>query len=440
MAKFIKINRLFCNQSGDFVEETQQPSRGTILSAMFLVAGTCIGGGMLALPVATGINGFIPSLVVMFICWLMMTITGLFLLEVSLWMEEGVHINTMTHRILGNVGRWISWVLYLFICYASIVAYTAAGGTQITLTFDYLFNISLNKAVGCTIYIVTFGLVLYLGSRIVGRVNAVLFIAMIASYICLVGMGLPEVNIEYLTYSNWSGFLLAIPLMLASFSYQTMVPSLTPYLKRNIIGLRWAVVGGTCITFIIYALWQWMMLGIVPVEGSHGLAQALIQGEPATRFLNEHVNGEYVASFAHFFAFFAVVTSFLGISLGLFDFLADGLKIKKVGMGNLILGLLIVVPTLIFATQFERVFLVALDSSGGYGDTILNGMIPILMVWKGRYKLGYQNGFRLPGGKLLLGAVFLFFLFCLTLEILVHMGYLSSVYEAYDLAEKKTDL
>lgn len=421
------------------MEESQKTSKGTILSAMFLVAGTCIGGGMLALPVATGINGFLPSLAVMFICWIMMTLTGLFLLEVSLWMEEGVHINTMTHRILGNAGRWISWALYLFICYASIVAYTAAGGMQISLAFEHLLNIPVSKTLGCAIFIITFGLILYLGSRIVGRVNAVLFIAMIASYIALIGTGLPEVNLRYLTYSNWSGFLLAIPLMLASFSYQTMVPSLTPYLKRNIVGLRWALVGGTTITFIIYALWQWMMLGIVPVEGKNGLAQALIDGEPATRFLHEHVKGLHVVSIVHFFAFFAVVTSFLGIALGLFDFLSDGLHIKKVGIGNLILGLLIVVPTLIFATQFERIFLVALDSSGGYGDTILNGLIPILMVWIGRYRMGYKNGFRLPGGKLLLSLTFLFFLFCLSLEILVHTGYLSSVYEAYDIVEKRTE-
>ena len=421
------------------MEENSTLSKGTILSAMFLVAGCCIGGGMLALPVATGINGFIPSLVVMFICWIMMTLTGLFLLEVSLWMEVGVHVDTMTHRILGNFGRWISWILYLFICYASIVAYTAAGGSQISLVLNHLFDLSLGKEWGCALYITIFGLVIYLGSTIVGRVNAVLFIAMIVSYIALLGMGIPEVQTNYLAYTNWTGFLLAIPLMLASFSYQTMVPSLTPYLKKNIPGLRWAVIGGTTITFFVYAIWQWMMLGIVPVEGEHGLAQALIDGEPATHFLKEHVEGNYVASVAHFFAFFAVVTSFLGIALGLFDFLSDGLKIKKVGMGNVVLGFLIVVPTLIFATQFERVFLVALDSSGGYGDTILNGLIPVLMVWIGRYRMGYLGKLHVPGGKFLLGIVFTFFVCCLALEILVHTGYLSSIYEAYDLVEKRTD-
>lgn len=421
------------------METNNNPSKGTILSAMFLVAGSSIGGGMLALPVATGINGFVPSMIVMLICWFMMTLTGLYLLEVSLWMEEGVHINTMTHRILGNFGRWISWVLYLFICYASIVAYTAAGGLQITLAIDHLFNISINKDIGCAIFVILFGLVLYLGSVIVGRVNAVLFIAMIASYIALVGIAVPEVNVKFLSYQRWNGFLLAIPLMLASFSYQTMVPSLTPYLKRNLNGLRWAVIGGTSITFLVYAIWQLMMLGIVPVEGKNGLAQALINGEPATRFINEHVDSSFVSTIAHYFAFFAVVTSFLGIALGLFDFLSDGLKIKKVGVGNVILGFLIVVPTLIFATQFERIFITALDSSGGYGDTILNGLIPIMMIWIGRYRMGYKNTFHV-GGKPLLIVVFVFFFCCLILEILVHAGYLSSVYEAYELVEKRAEI
>nr|NGY94770.1 Tyrosine-specific transport protein [Neochlamydia sp. AcF84] len=422
------------------MEKSLVPSKGTVLSAMFLVAGCCIGGGMLALPVATGVNGFIPSLVVMVICWIMMTITGLLLLEVSLWMEEGVHVDTMTHRLLGNMGRGISWILYLFICYASLVAYTAAGGHQLAIAFDSVFNLPLTKELGCTIYILTFGLVLYLGSAIVGRVNAILFMAMLASYVALISIGMPEVQVTYLKYSHWTGFLLAIPLMLASFSYQTMVPSLTPYLKKNLKSLRLAIIGGTSITFIVYALWQCMMLGIVPVEGTHGLAQALIDGKPATLFLNEHVHGKYVASIAHFFAFFAVVTSFLGIALGLFDFLSDGLKIKKIGIGNVILGILIIVPTLVFATQFERVFVVALDSSGGYGDTILNGFIPVLMVWIGRYSKGYPAYFRVPGGKLLLSLVFVFFLLCLLLEIFVHTGYLSSVYEAYELIEKRIDI
>jgi tyrosine-specific transport protein len=72
--------------------------------------------------------------------------------------------------------------------------------------------------------------------------------------------------------------------------------------------------------------------------------------------------------------------------------------------------------------------LLALDASGGFGDSILNGMIPVLMVWVGRYRLGL-TGFRVPGGKLVLVAVFTFFLMTLILEILAHLGHISSIYD-----------
>lgn len=417
------------------MENHKAVRKGSILSATFLVAGTCIGGGMLALPVATGVSGFMPSILMMIVCWLAMTATALLLLEVSMWMEEGVHIISMTSRLLGVPGKVVSWCLYLFICYASLVAYTAGGGVQVSLAIRDYFGVMVSKEIGAVFFIFIFGAVIYLGSRIVGRVNAVLFIAMVAAYLGLVGIGLPETKIELLSHRQWSGSLMSIPLLLTAFSFQTMVPSLTPYLKRNAKALRFAVLGGTFIAFVIYAIWQWLILGIVPVEGSNGLSEALMRGEPATQFLREHVQSPWVCMIAEYFAFFAIVTSFLGIALGLFDFLSDGLKIKKEGNGKLILGLLIVVPTIIFATQFERIFLVALETSGGFGDSILNGLIPVLMVWIGRYyyKMGKEGSFSVPGGRPLLSIIFVFFLCALVLEILVQTGQISGIYQPFEL-------
>lgn len=395
-----------------------------MLSALFLVAGTCIGGGMLALPVATGVSGFMPSIVMMILCWVSMTLTALLLLEVSMWMEDGVHIISMTSRILGVPGKMVSWCLYLFICYASLVAYTAGGGLQIAAVFNSYFDFVLSKELGAVLFIMIFGGVVYLGSNTVGRVNTILFIAMILAYVGLVSIGIPEVKSELLYKSNWPRAYAVIPLLLTTFSFQTMVPSLTPYLKRNVKALRIAMVGGTFVTFVIYAIWQCLILGIIPVEGEYGLAEALLRGEPATQFLEMHVIGPWVHVIAEYFAFFAIITSFLGIAFGLYDFLADGLTIKKQGTGKIILGLLIVIPTIICAISFERVFLVALETSGGFGDSILNGLIPISMVWLGRYRLGLSRpgDFRVAGGKPLLAILFVFFLLVLILTIFIQTG------------------
>ncbi|CUI17332.1 aromatic amino acid-specific transport protein [Candidatus Protochlamydia naegleriophila] len=425
------------------MEEKETASQnGSLISAMFLVAGTCTGGGMLALPVATGISGFVPSAVVMACCWFAMTVSALLLLEVNLWMKEGAHVITMSSTILGPIGRIVSWIVYLFISYASIVAYTAAGGSLVVNGAANLMGFELTKELGCLLFIVCFGSIIYIGSRFVGRVNTILFVAMIVAYFALVSTGVSEVKTELLSHRRWTTSFLAIPLLLTTFSFQTMLPSLTPYLKRNANALRWAIVGGTTITFAVYLIWQYMVLGIVPVAGPNSLLHALEVGEPVTQFLREHVKSEWVSHFAEYFAFFALVTSFLGMALGLIDFLSDGLNIKKTGLGKAFLGFLIVVPTYIFAAYFERVFLVALDTSGGFGDSILNGIMPVLMVWVGRYYLKFPNENRVPGGKPLLLIVLAFFALSLVLETLIHTGYICSIFEACQiiLNEKQPDI
>ena len=411
-------------------EETPIPSIATVISAMFLVAGTCMGGGMLALPVSTGVNGFIPSSLMMALCWMAMTFSALLLLEVNLWMKEGAHIITMADTFLGPIGKLICWIVFLFISYASTVAYTAAGGTLILHSTHYFLGWLLSKEMACFIFITFFGGLIYLGSRIVGRVNAILFIAMIVAYIGLVGTGIHEVKISNLKQVYWPTSFLAIPLLLTSFSFQTMLPSLTPYLKRHASSLRWAIVGGTTLTFLVYLIWQWLVLGIVPIEGHKGLSEALEVGEPITQFLRHHIQSPWIAILAEYFSFFALVTSFLGMALGLFDFLSDGLSIPNRGWGKVVLSLLIMIPTFIFAAYFERVFLLALETSGGFGDTILNGIIPVAMVWIGRYIFHFPNENRLFGGKGLLIGILLFFSFGLLLEILSRAGMTCIIFEA----------
>lgn len=409
------------------------PKKSDVLSAMFLVGGTCIGGGMLALPLATGLGGLIPSLAIMTVCWLAMTITALLFVEVSLWLEEGAHVITMASRILGPVGKAVSWFLFLYISYASLVAYTAGGGLQIADFFTKGVGLPVTQGGGALIFILIFGSIFYLGSRFLGRVNTMLFTALVVAYIALIGMGMDEVNPGFLLHREWNISFIAVPLLLTAFSFQTMVPSLTPFLKRDPKALRRAVVGGAFIAFVIYTIWLTLMLGIIPVDGASSLAEALEKGEPATQFLTEHVDGKWICMVAEYFAFFAIVTSFLGIGLGLFDFLADGLHIKKKGMGNLALGLLVGVPTLFFAVYFERIFLLALDTTGGFGDSILNGIIPVMLVWIGRYKLGYSGPFKVFGGRPFLVIVLSVFCLALILEILAITGIVPSIFEPYDI-------
>lgn len=354
------------------------------LTGALLVAGTCIGGGMLALPVAGAFSGFIPNILLMAVVFVIMTITGLCLVEIGFWMKKkDAHIITMASTILGDWGKWFMWCLFLFISYASLTAYTAGCGHLFADALSSLLGTEIPKSAGCWLFILLFGPFLLGPRHILGRANDLLFILMILSYVLIIAIGVTIVRTDYLLREDWSQAYIGVPLLITAFSFQTMVPSLHPFLDHDKKSLRIAVILGTTIAFVVYGLWQFVVYGSVPLEGESGLLQAFARGEPASFCLQQVTHSRLVPYAASFFAVFALVTSFFGIGIGLFDFLSDGLHISKKGKGAVILGLLVLVPSLFFAISFERVFIVALDVSGGFGDTILNGVVPLIMVWIG---------------------------------------------------------
>jgi tyrosine-specific transport protein len=123
----------------------------------------------------------------------------------------------------------------------------------------------------------------------------------------------------------------------------------------------------------------------------------------------------YIAG--EFFAFFALVTSFIGVAIGLVDFLADGFKIKKDFSGKLLLCLMVFLPPLAIASAYPHIFLQALDLAGGYGCAILLGLFPILMVWSARYRLGWDSKQLVPGGKWMLIILGIFVVFEILFEV-----------------------
>lgn len=387
-----------------------------------LVAGTCIGGGMLALPVATGQAGFFPSFFMMLLGWVFMTITALYLSEVNMWMEKGSHVITMASRLLGPIGKCVAWILYLFIGYASLIAYTAGGKDLLKAGLFNALSIQLPDTLAIFIFVILFVAIVYFGNIFVGRVNAILMIGLVVSYLLLITLGMPFIEWKMLLRKDWGTTLIAVPLLLTIFSFQTIVPSLTIYLQQDGKALRRSIIWGTTIALVVYLIWQALVLGTVLLDGENGLAQALSEGKMATEFLRLSFDNPWIGSIAEFFAFFAIVTSFLGIGLGLYDFLADGLKIPKKGLGNASLALLIAVPILFFVFTMERVFLRALDATGGIGDSILNGMIPALMLWVGRYKKNLVSEYRIPGGKVLIVLILIYAVFVFVIEVLGKFG------------------
>jgi tyrosine-specific transport protein len=395
--------------------DIQPHKQGSLLGAILLIAGCCIGAGMLGLPVLSGMAGFKPSLLMFFICWLFMVATGILLLEVNLWYKEEVHIVSMAERTLGKFGKTISWLVFLFLFYSLMVAYIAASGSLVADFISDNFSLSMPHSLGSLIFSLLFGCLLYLGTGAMDWVNRILMFGLIASYLLLVSIGLPHIQARLLEHQNWSAATLVIPALIISFGYHNLVPSLTTYLNGKANLLIKAILIGSAIPLGIYLLWEMLILGLVPLED---FKQALDQGEIATEALKSAVGVSWILDIAQMFAFFAIVTSFLSVSLSFVDFLADGLNIKKTSAGKLILASLVIVPPFICSMIYPTIFLIALNYAGGYGAVILFGILPALMAWKGRYSLKLGHRQLLPGGKMVLGGIILFALYVIGLQLI----------------------
>lgn len=379
---------------------SQKP--GSLLGGILLIAGSCIGGGMLGLPILTGLAGFVPSLALFFISWLFMLLTGLLLIEVNGWFSHKSNIISMASHTLGQVGKILSWTLYLFLFYALLVAYISGSST----IFSHFFGFS--HWVSSLFFTLFFGSLVYFGTRVVDHWNRALMMGMIITYFGLVFLGVNKIDFHLLLHSAPSYLFFALPVLVVSFGYHNMIPTLTAYMKGDLKRVRLTILYGSLLTLLIYLVWEIIVIGIVPIEGEFGIFNSYRNGREGAQALVGVLGSSAIGFFAQGFAFFAILTSFLAQALSLVHFLADGFHLKHEKQENIWVCLAALFPPLFFALIQPQLFLKALSFGGGIA-AILFGIVPVLMAWRGRY---YQkmaaHGYQLWGGKSMLILIFLF--------------------------------
>lgn len=397
------------------------PSLSRLLGGMLLVAGCCIGAGMLALPVLTGLSGFFPSTLALFVAWAFMIFTAFLLVEINGWFSGKVNLLSMVGASLGRKGRQVCWVSYLFLFYALLVAYTAASGSILSSAVRSFFGSDLSPALCSLAFALFFGFLVYLGTRPVDLVNRWLMAGLILAYLAMIALGLPKIEPSQLLYSKPSAAFLALPVLVISFGFHNIIPSLTHYFHGDLRSVRSAILGGSLLALCIYLLWTLFVLGIVPVSM---LQNAYQNGEEATLALQKILGSSAIGIFAQSFAFFAIVTSFLAQGLSLVHFIADGLKVvSKNHRENGWLALSAIAPPTILAIVYPSLFFKALNFAGGICAVILFGIMPILMSWIGRYRKKIESPYVVSGGKLSLGIAFAFALLIITREISRILGF-----------------
>jgi tyrosine-specific transport protein len=372
---------------------------GRLAGGILLIVGTSIGGGMLALPMVSVSGGFWSSTFLLIGCWAVMTLAALFILEVNLWLPPRNNLISMAKATLGVPGAVATWVSYILLLYALLCAYIS-GGSELFDSFSKKLGLNVPAWCDSVLFVLLFGYIVYQGIRFVDYANRALMIAKFASLFAVIFFSFPYIEKSHVLIGDPRLVFGATTVMLTSFGFANIIPSLRSYFNDDVKSLRKAVLIGSCIPLICYILWNFAIIGALPREEL--LAVTARGGSVAelTELLSMHLNNPSITVLASLFTTICVLTAFLCVALALSDFLADGLKIEKKGRkGNAFIYGLTFLPSLLIVIFFPSIFVKALSYAGIF-CVILIILLPALMVFSGRYVKKIAKGYQVIGGKI----------------------------------------
>lgn len=410
--------------SVDTAKTIKQPS---ILGGAMIIAGTAVGAGMFSIPMVTSGVWFTGSIVLLIYTFACMLLSGLMILEANMNYPAGASFHTMVKDLLGPVWNSINGLSITFVLYILTYAYISAGSSIISSNLsDY---IEMPQAISGLVFALIVAFFVWLSTRAVDRLSTILIGGMVITFVMSIGgmvtTASPSIlfnqvehgDTHYLPYA-----LAALPYLLTSFGYHGNVPGLVKYYNKNSRSVVLSLVYGAVITVAIYILWQYAIQGNIPRSA---FVQIREEGNNIGALLNQmnlSTNSSFISQFLTLFSYMALASSFLGVSLGLFDFIADFFKFNDNQQGRLKSALITFLPPTVFALVFPNGFIYAIGFAG-LAATVWAVIIPALMARASRKRFP-KNSYKAPGGMGVIWFVILFGVINAVAHILSLLGLL----------------
>lgn len=348
------------------------------LTSVFLTTGNMIGVGLLAVPVLLGLTGFWPGLLIMALIAALVWISGYAIAAriIALRRPDG-DLPSLYGSELGGWSRWIVIPAYLLMFYGVLTAYLAGAGSMLsTLVYS---GISVN--VWIIIVFLTASSFFAFGQSIMLRMNSFIVSVLVLVFIALVAVSSVHVRAVNFTHCNWGVAPFTLPVLCCAFTYHNVIPSVCKKNEWRGRMIHMALLTGLLIAVFMTAAWFFVVVGSLPFSDDHGgpsLVSAFNQGKPATVPLAELVRSPLVTIFGLIFSLLAILTSYLGVGVGLSSFLRDLVPALRPTKRGPLVFCATFLPPLLITLLYPSIFLDMVDVVGGLGTIILFGLLPIL--------------------------------------------------------------
>ncbi|TGZ99494.1 aromatic amino acid transporter [Rodentibacter pneumotropicus] len=398
------------------------------LGSTLITSGTMIGAGMLAMPLTSAGMGLMFTILLLCILWVLLTYSALLFVEVYQTAEYDAGIGTLASQYFGRLGRIVTTSILMIFLYALLSAYVTGGGSILASTLPDFAMPNLKMKASILLFTIFFGIFIIIGTQIVDILNRILFVSMLLALLVVLGLMIPEIKLDNLMAMPIDNALLisASPVFFTAFGFHGSIPCLNKYLEGDVKALRISIIFGSAITLIGYILWQCSTHGVL----SQTKFLEILHQDPTLNGLIEAVRiitgSSIIAGIVKIFSALALITSFLGVALGLLECIEDLLKSAcNISANRLCLGFLTFLPPLLFAFFYPEGFILALGYAGQM-FTFYAVVLPAALVWKAR-KHHPNLPYRVIGGKSILIVISILGIIIVNIPFFIKLGFLPVV-------------
>lgn len=362
--------------------------------AALLVAGTCIGSGMIALPMVLAKLGIIPSVILMLVIWFIMYYTSLVNLELNLRAGHGLSLGALGRLFSGKTAELIGTLCLKLLSYSllSVFIYGGASVTQelIASNFGRHYPFEAIAAVYAGVAIAF----LLLPIQWIDYLNRFLFLGLIAVVALLLGglafsvdwTDLPLFSARYTDITAWAAI---IPVVFTSFGFQVIFHTLTNYCDRNAQVLKKAFFWGSLIPAIVYIFWTCCILSVVFHDNPRFYAQMTagnVEVGELIQQLSAIAPSQSVQVLIWWISLLAIATSVLGVGVGLCE------TIQRTLCHNRIMAAIItVLPAYFVVIYVPNAFIAALGFAGMI-LAIIAVLLPVYLLGRiGKHRYHYPE-------------------------------------------------
>ncbi|WP_272668509.1 MULTISPECIES: aromatic amino acid transporter [unclassified Providencia] len=378
-----------------------------------MLGGAMIGAGMFSLPTIMAGAWFINSVVILLVVCFFMFHSGIYILECISKYGAGTNYFFISKELLPRWACYIANMALIFVLYILIYTYISAAGSVIKeAAAIYGYNINLRLIF--IIFTLILGASIWWSGVGASRLTSLfLFIKIILFILAFSGLFF-IVKTDLLLTSPVEGgqtallpfVFIIIPYAITSFGYHGNVCSLYKLYHENERKVVKSCVIGCVLALVLYFLWIMGTMGNLPraefltIINKGGNLDAFIESLYAV------LNSKNIATFLLWFSISAVFCSFLGVAIGLFDYILASLNFKDNPSGRMKSALLCFLPPLILCMLFPNGFLIAI-AYAGMAACIWAIICPAVMALKVRERFP-DSRFKVWGGKGLIYAVIAF--------------------------------